>query len=255
MKNYFQKPLSWWQQTPLYATRLAAVPMRQWRSFLRKSIDNKVWREQKKPRRIWLDVGAHQGEYTLRAARRDAALRVYAFEANLTLAAKLMGRLPNYVVLPLAVAEHNGAATFHINELDGCSSLLPLNPAGLAELVEATRGHWEGEQCRVLREEMVPTIRLDTFLDESAIKTVDFLKIDVQGGDFAVVKSLGERLADVKRIRLEVATSAHPIYQGSASKTEVVQFMQEHNFALVYAQVQSRGFEENRSFVNKSKIL
>jgi precorrin-6B methylase 2 len=35
---------------------------------------------------IWLDVGAHEGEKTLAAARANPALYVYAFEPNLAAA-------------------------------------------------------------------------------------------------------------------------------------------------------------------------
>ena len=60
---------------------------------------------------IWLDVGAHEGEKTLAAARGNPALYVYAFEPNLAAASRLMGLVANHVVVPVAVAEQNGSAS------------------------------------------------------------------------------------------------------------------------------------------------
>jgi hypothetical protein len=72
----------------------------------------------------WLDVGAHLGEKTWPAAQNDPTLRAYAFEPNLSLVVERMGLLTNFVVLPLAVAEHDGSAEFHLNTFEAASSLL-----------------------------------------------------------------------------------------------------------------------------------
>ena len=46
---------------------------------------------------------------------------------------------------------------------------------------------------------MVPTIRLDTFMELMQLERIDYLKIDTQGADFMVVKSLGTRILDDAR--------------------------------------------------------
>jgi len=82
-------------------------------------------------REIWLDVGAHLGEKTFAVAQQDPRVRVYAFEPNRRVAAQRMGLLPNFVVIPMAVAEHDGSADLYLNQDDASSSLLPFNPEGL----------------------------------------------------------------------------------------------------------------------------
>ena len=76
---------------------------------------------------IWIDIGAHKGELTLPHAIDNPRLGIYAFEPNLRLAAPLMGRAPNYIVVPLAISGQDGSAEFHLNENDYTSSLLKLN--------------------------------------------------------------------------------------------------------------------------------
>lgn len=190
---------------------------------------------------VWIDVGAHHGEVTLGSAKDNPGLTIYAFEPNLRAAAVLFGYAPNVIVIPMAVAETDGAAEFHINSLYEASSLLPID--------EDARRTWKGGET--LRQESVvsvPTIRLDTFLNKMGIAGVDFLKIDTQGNDLAVVRSAGKRLRDIQRITLEVDLSPHRLYQGSPSKADVLSFMQNSGFKLVSNELQSQGQEENLTF-------
>jgi FkbM family methyltransferase len=192
-------------------------------------------------RGTWIDVGAHHGENTLQHAAQNPGLRVYAIEPNLRAAAKLMGQAANFIVIPMAIAETNGSAGFHINSFEMASSLLPLNE-------EAVRT-WVGvgahnEECNVI----VPTIRLDSRMEVMGIQKVDFLKIDAQGSDLAVVKSTGSRLRDIAKIALEVSVAAQPLYKGAPSKEEVLTFLENAGFRLVDAQKQTNGQEENLTF-------
>src|SRR5262249_20850466 len=167
---------------------------------------------------VWLDVGGHLGERTLKYAIDNSGIRVYAFEPQLDLACQLMGRLSNYIVLPMAVDERDGAADFHVNRCRAASSLLALVPEGVSR--------WQGgEDLDVEATTTVPTIRLDTFLNAADIGKVAYLKIDTQGNDLAVLRSLGGRLKDVARIDLEVQITPVPLYQNAAEKQEVIDFL------------------------------
>jgi len=196
---------------------------------------------------VWLDVGAHLGEKTYAAAEQNPNLRVYAFEPNLRVASRLMGRLLNYVVLPMAVAEQDGGASFYVNSLDVASSLLPFDPEGLKR--------WKGGDKLVVTDTaMVPTIRLDTFLNQVGIQTVAYLKIDAQGADLAVVRSAGERLRDINCISLEVQTTTVPLYRNASRKEDVLQFLREAGFELVGTEGQSYNQEENLTFARPETL-
>jgi FkbM family methyltransferase len=192
----------------------------------------------------WIDVGAHYGETTLKSAVSNPGLKVYAFEPNVSAAAKLMGRAANYFVMPMAVSEENGIADFYINALDAASSLLPLN--------EATKRTWlGGEGLEVSSVVPVPTVRIDTFMGLVGINKVDFLKIDAQGADFSVVRSAGSRLADIRKIMLEADVTQARLYEGSAGRSDIVAYLEQRGFTLTGVETQSYGQEENLTFVNK----
>jgi FkbM family methyltransferase len=193
----------------------------------------------------WIDIGAHSGESTFLEARHNPGLKVYAIEPNLRAASKLVGRLSNYVVLPMAIAEKDGSANFYVNAYDYASSLLPFNEEGLRA--------WEGQELKVDSVVTVPTIRLDTLMSMLEIKKVDFLKIDTQGMDLAVIRSAGARLRDVGEIKLEVWVAPVPLYAGAPSKDEVVAFLEDAGFVLVDTETQSDGNEENLTFIQKDR--
>jgi FkbM family methyltransferase len=196
-------------------------------------------------REVWLDVGAHLGEWTFPCAAGDPTLLVYAFEPNLAVAARRIGVLPNFVVLPMAVAEQDGCATFYLNTFAAASSLLPLNPEGVKRWIG-------GESLRVERQLAIPTIRLDTFLNRMELGRVDYLKIDAQGGDLSVVRSAGDRLRDIRKIALEVQTTEIPLYSGAAGRTEVVAYLERAGFVLAGSECQNHQQEENLTFVNRT---
>ncbi len=195
-------------------------------------------------RRVWIDVGAHEGETTIRFAAARPDLIVYGFEPNLAVASRTMGRLRNFVMLPMAVSPKDGIAEFKLSAFDASSSLLDMDQSVAAK--------WIGEkgQLDVVDRFQVPTIRLDTFMNRMGIKHVNFLKVDAQGADLDVIRSAGDRLADIDRITLEV-TKAEQLYQGAADPETVLAFMNEHGFELVRRDEQTFGQEENLTFVRR----
>jgi FkbM family methyltransferase len=197
-------------------------------------------------RGVWLDVGAFKGEHCYEYALFNPSVRVFLFEPNLRMAAKLFGMLPNFFVVPLAVTEADGVAEFNVNSFPDASSLLPLDE-------EAVRTWVGGQDLRIVEKVTVGTIRLDTFLSLARIPSVDYLKIDAQGKDLDVVKSAGNRLKDIHRICMECYVTSHPLYRGASTKSEAIAYLESKNFALVDVFVQSDGQEENLIFENKTE--
>jgi FkbM family methyltransferase len=189
----------------------------------------------------WIDVGAHHGEMTIGHANQNPGLTVYAFEPNLRALAWLAGRVPNYFAIPMAVTEADGHAEFYVNAYDAASSLLKMD--------ENAKRSWVGGDVLVAETAVtVPTIRLDTFMGLLRIPSVDFLKIDAQGADLAVLRSAGSRLRDIAKITVEVDVAPKRLYQGSASKDEIVTFMRNSGFEMASGETQSYGQEENLTF-------
>jgi hypothetical protein len=146
----------------------------------------------------------------------------------------------------MAVSEQEGFRKFYLNSDDTTNSLLPINLDG--------QDQWlGGEAVTTVGASWVPTIRLDTFLNQMAIDHVDYLKIDAQGHDLEVVRSLGERIKDIKKVKLEATISAVPQYKGSNNNlTEVMSFMEGQGFVLDASDGQTYGQEMNLTFRRES---
>jgi len=85
------------------------------------------------------------------------------------------------------------------------------------------------------------------------ITEVDLLKINAQGYDLQVIKSTGELIRKIRRIQLEVQVT--PLYKGSASKDEVVEYLEALGFRLVNTVSQTEGLEQNLEFVRLYRYL
>jgi FkbM family methyltransferase len=191
----------------------------------------------------WFDVGASRCDHTYGYALTNPSLQVFAFEPNMHVVSKLFGALPNIIAVPMAVSETDGCSEFNITAAHQSSSLLSVDADNARR--------WIGQgDIRVVRKTVVPTIRLDTFMNLTGIQTVDYMKIDAQGADLAVLKSSGDRLRDFRKIYLEVSVTPYPVYHGCPSKQEIVQFLEERRFRLVAIEPQSDGQEENLTFEN-----
>jgi FkbM family methyltransferase len=190
---------------------------------------------------IWFDVGVFRCDRTYSQALYNPSLCGFAFEPNLQLATKLFGALPNIVVVPMAVSEADGCVEFNITAAPAFSSLLAVDDANARQWVC-------GQGINVVSRTIVPTIRLDTFMNLAGIQTVDYLKIDAQGADLSVVKSPG----DLRKIYIEISVTPFPVYHGAASKGEAVAFLAARGFKLAAVESQSNGQEENLTFENRA---
>jgi FkbM family methyltransferase len=124
------------------------------------------------------DVGANIGVFTLFASRLvGSSGRVIAFEPIPENACVLRENIArngcrNVLVLQKAAAEKTGGAEIHLSALCGCHSLIS-RPDG------STGGTLS-----------VETIRLD---EVPELTSVDLLKIDAEGAELSVLRSLGIR--------------------------------------------------------------
>lgn len=115
--------------------------------------------------KIVFDLGCNIGLFSLFAA--EYAKQVYAFEPateayNLATANLNENEAKNVQLFKMAVSAEDGKATFHINTNTTMNSLNP-----------AVNDHKQTEE--------VETVRLDTFVKESKIDHIGFMKVDVEG--------------------------------------------------------------------------
>lgn len=202
------------------------------------------------PRTI-VQVGAHTGDDGLIEACRRYGHRLFMFEPIPARAAELVqkaGEARTIEVVPKAVSNFNGRATFNIATHDDCSSLQDFDPNANKTWVHEWHPYKRFETVERIE---VPVIRLDTFFEERGISMVDVLEVDAQGEDLRVVESLGERIADVKRIQIEVNIHDAPLYTNAFSMADAMAFFSSHGFEKHVEWKQSLNREANVTFRNR----
>jgi FkbM family methyltransferase len=139
-----------------------------------------------------LDIGAFHGLYSVIAAKRVApAGQVRAFEPSLRDQRRLrlhigMNRLSNVVIEPYAVSAATGTAEFYV-VTRGFTTMNSLRPPATDDPVDRT---------------VAPTISLDDYCKNREIRSVDLIKVDVEGAELGLFSGARAVLRDVRPLIL-----------------------------------------------------
>lgn len=166
------------------------------------------------PRRLTavVDVGANpiDGDPPYKPLLSAGLCQVTGFEPQPDALAKLLQQMgPNERYLPYAVGD-GGWHQLHVCQASGMTSLLEPDPVtlGLFNVLSPL--------AQVLEQVPVQTIPFD---DIGEIAELDFLKIDIQGGELAVFQSGRRKLSRAVAIQTEV--SFITLYKGQPAMGEV----------------------------------
>lgn len=165
-----------------------------------------------RPGDIVVDVGANLGFWSLRAAARtDPTGSVHAFEPDPRNSSRLthnaqLNALHSIVVVERALADTTGHATFHLANT-GDSGKGRLQPRrGLTALLQ------------------VSVVTLDSYLAAERVPHVDFMKVDVEGGEEDVFLGAQRLLAraDAPLILFEAADTLADSVGSSTTRVKMV---------------------------------
>jgi FkbM family methyltransferase len=159
-----------------------------------------------------VDVGANpiDGKPPYTPMLAAGLCRVTGFEPQEQALRELRQRMgPNENYLPLAVGD-GGAHTLHVCVGPGMTSLFEPDPGTLG-LFDFLR-----PLAEITRRVPVQTRRLD---DIAEIERVDFLKIDIQGGELAVFKGGAVKLSQAVVVQTEI--SYVTLYQGQPTLGDI----------------------------------
>lgn len=203
---------------------------------------------------VILDIGACEGEDSIRYARHFPRGQVYSFEAlpanqQIIQTNFARYRVRNAELVPLALSNRSGTATFHVsggtpkqtqmgsewNYGNKSSSLLP--PASDRPI----------EGWITFNETIeVPCETLDTFCARANIETVDFIHMDVQGAESLVLEGAAQTLPRTLSLWLEIATEQ--LYRGQKLRSEMQEYLTARGFAMAFEH--SHGVEGDQFYVN-----
>ena len=121
-------------------------------------------------------------------------LSIYGFDADRTACEAMNAELAakpvnwNEKHIPLALWNSSGQSTLYLTKFPGRSSLYPPNPAYCERFISNSKG------LEVVSTVEVEMTTLDLFCKTEGIEEVDFLQVDVQGGDLHVLEGASQLL-------------------------------------------------------------
>lgn len=182
--------------------------------------------------RTVFDVGARDCEESRQFTRAFPTARVYAFECNpatLPACRAVASADPRIVLTEKAVSSSAGTSRFYPIDQQRTVTGVPDGNPGASSLFKATGAY--AEEQYVQREIEVGTLRLDDFMREQGVQSVDILWMDVQGAEALVLEGLGARLRDVRWVHMEV--EFFEIYRDQALFGDVDPFLTRRGFRLL----------------------
>ena len=171
-----------------------------------------------------VDIGAHRGDFTLAMRKLCHVSRAVLVEPIERLAADLRQHpdLAGYYVYDCAVGDRDGEIEMNIfGNSPYISSALPLD-SSTPDLTELAVGG-----SKMVRR---PALTLDTILAQTDIRSIDLMKIDVQGFEDRVIKGARDALTRTACVFMEV--SFRPLYHGSAIFGDIHALMYQNGFFL-----------------------
>lgn len=184
------------------------------------------------------DVGACEGEDSIKYSRLFTNSKVYAFEPlpkNIALVKQNIQayNMANITLFPIAFSDKTGTATFHVSS--GTPEGQPLgedwdygnkSSSLLApdELLNAHKWLKFNEQIEV------STDTIANFCTIHKISVIDFMHMDVQGAELMVLNGAGTFIKNIKAIWMEVGDIT--FYKNQPLRTEVEDFMHKNEFFL-----------------------
>jgi FkbM family methyltransferase len=177
--------------------------------------------------KIIFEVGANNGVHVVEYLK-DPDNIVYAVEPTPHHVQEMWERYkhePRFHLIPGVIDIKNGFNKFMISPSSGCNSIHEFSD----DILEQWPGH--NELVHIDHYSNVMSFRLDTLMEMWNLDRIDYLEIDTQGNDFNVLKSLGERIHDVKEGHCEAYHNV-TLYKSDNDLDNIRNYLESYGFKV-----------------------
>lgn len=180
---------------------------------------------------VMYDVGARYGiHYLYTELLKYPNFSVIGFEPDEAEASKLNENNMSGIrqTFPVALAESEGTRTLYITKHPGCSSLYPPN-------TKVLNNYLISDLLEVVDTRSIDTISLDEFIDKYEVAKPHYLKLDIQGAEYDVLKG-GKSALTNNILGIFLETHLQEIYLGTGLFFDIHTLLTQLGFKLIYCQ-------------------
>ena len=188
------------------------------------------------PKLTCFDVGARNGLIDLQPLSEHISL--YSFEPAIEdkdiLNKTIRGRYADFQLIDKALYSNSGAYNFYLMANPSMNSMLQPDVEILDEYFDGIKSFkkWR-KQLKIIDQKTISTTTIDTVAAERNIKTIDYLKIDTQGTELAVLTGAESSLKNRKIIVIKTEFAFIPLYKGQPTFTEIDAYLKALGYKLV----------------------
>jgi len=150
-----------------------------------------------------IDVGGNRGQWISSLMELLPIPEIWIFEPNsdaMQMCRKRIGERPGITYFDLGLGDSEGHAELHVTAASNFASML-------APRVDFLEMHYGAKAAQIVGRKQVQIATLDSLVPES--KSVDLLKIDVQGFERAVISGARRVLEKTRAVLIEVNLQSH----------------------------------------------
>jgi FkbM family methyltransferase len=184
------------------------------------------------------EIGACQGEDTLKYAQAFSRAQIYAFEPlpeNFEVLRQSIAVCERAQAWQLALGDVQGDAVFHVSS--GAPATEVGSPGAVVSrssslLMPAAKRPESLEWLTFDRSIRVSADTLDSFCVQEGVERIDFVHMDVQGAELKVLAGAKRMLPRIRAIWMEVAFEQ--TYEGQCLEPETTRWMVDRGFRKIH---------------------
>ena len=176
---------------------------------------------------IIFDVGAFHGEVSRIYAKLFPKAEIFSFEPfsdSYSILAKEFENISQFHVFPFGFSNEQAEVPLHVNAYAQTNSLLPTDEKGHAV--------WGDNLLTTLDTCTISVQTIDSFVEAQKIKSIDILKLDVQGAEFKVLEGAQTMLRQKRIFLIYMEIITMPTYSGQKGFDEVLAIMKSYGYSL-----------------------
>ena len=154
---------------------------------------------------VVIDIGSHKGEYIRSIIKNFFIEKIYSFEPNIEIFEILKKNFQNekkIVINNCGISQEEGFINFNKNLESSSSTINKLNENSKYFKKKYLLLNFLNLK-KVSEKIKIKVIRLENYLKKEKIKKIEILKIDTEGYEYQVLKSLGDNIKNIQLVHFE----------------------------------------------------